>query len=621
MLYSYHKVDGDMESLIGRYWKELQQKIVSEQVFYLFVMLIFSEGCRCMKGIAYSGKFTQKSFKMSFEDVYDYDFKVAVHRFSEKVDWVLVENDEEIQRILGDVGNYISTYMRNGVCGKGEGITERMDVLLQAVLELEGWSGTYQSTPASVQKLVAELLSGSQAKHMLDLCCGTGLYGLTLYHKLSRENPALTFCGIEVEPVLCDIADINLYLHGVERGRIVKTDLLALPRSTVEELADLIVMDIPRGNNVAETYDRRDYRLIHFDKQHIYSDWIFIQDALYRLNVKGRAAVLATSGALIRLNEKGLREQIVLSDWLEAVITLPSNLYPRMGIGTELLIFNKNKRPERREKILFIDISSYYKNEKRNMCAVTEEGIYIAGKCYRHGTELSGISVMLKSTDLDADTCSFKPIQYIQLKEEERLDSNTTVEDIADIIRGSQTLTKIAEQEKGTACFINIKDIQDGRIIYETAERIQEGHPAYKEKFRVREDDILLTSKGSVIKAAVVGANPPPAFISGNITLLRVDERKYDPYILLEYLYSGQGQLALERIQSGTTIRILSNASIKKMKVPEYDKEHMKVIGKQLKQNRERYFSEQKRLTESYQKERQKLLEILKEEKDGKDFY
>lgn len=73
------------------------------------------------------------------------------------------------------------------------------------------------------------------------------------------------------------------------------------------------------------------------------ADWIFIQDALCRLGENGCAAILATTGALIRMNEKFFRERIVLHDWLDAVIILPPNLYPRERTGTELLIFRKKK--------------------------------------------------------------------------------------------------------------------------------------------------------------------------------------------------------------------------------------------------------------------------------------
>lgn len=110
---------------------------------------------------------------------------------------------------------------------------------------------------------------------------------------------------------------------------------------------------------------------------------------------------------------------------------------------------------------------------------------------------------------------------------------------------------------------------------------------------------------------AAVEDSPPEAYISGNITMLRIKDGKYDPYVLFEYLKSKQGRMALERIQSGTTIRILSNTSLGRLKIPRFDPEVMKSIGKKLKENQDAYYREEKLLTERFEKERQRLLNEL----------
>ena len=132
--------------------------------------------------------------------------------------------------------------------------------------------------------------------------------------------------------------------------------------------------------------------------------------------------------------------------------------------------------------------------------------------------------------------------------------------------QGITASEEIGHYGKWSSVFINIKDIQNARLEFGQADRIQRTSSVCKAKFRISKDDILLTSKGAVLKAAIVEANPPEAYISGNITMIRVDQRKYDPYVLFEFLISEQGQIALERIQSGTTIRIISNASLQTLK-------------------------------------------------------
>ena len=113
------------------------------------------------------------------------------------------------------------------------------------------------------------------------------------------------------------------------------------------------------------------------------------------------------------------------------------------------------------------------------------------------------------------------------------------------------------------------------------------------------------------MKLAIVEDYPPEAYISGNLTLIRVNPEKYHPYVLFEYLNSRQGQISLERIQSGTTIRILSNASLQKLKIPEYNLEKMREIGKGLKENQTVFYREKYMLEKQYENKRKHLLKEL----------
>ncbi len=224
---------------------------------------------------------------------------------------------------------------------------------------------------------------------------------------------------------------------------------------------------------------------------------------------------------------------------------------------------------------------------------------------------MEGISAVCDKTKLEEEYCSFKPIQYIHHAEEWEFDSNIVLEDIAEVIRGAQVARKTDVIEKGGAYFINIKDIRDKRLRLENADHVSRENSVCKEKYKIRQEDILITSKGTALKLAIVEDSPPEAYISGNITMIRVNRSKYNPYVLFEYLNSKQGQIALERIQSGTTIRILSNASLKKLKIPQYNETFMEEIGGQLKRNQLDFYREERLLRERFENERHRLLKKL----------
>ncbi|RAP37952.1 hypothetical protein B1207_02895 [Legionella quinlivanii] len=95
------------------------------------------------------------------------------------------------------------------------------------------------------------------------------------------------------------------------------------------------------------------------------SDSLWIQHSLYHLNENGRAILLMPQGWLFRGGyDAQLRDFLLESDLIEAVIGLPSGLLKITNIPTVLLIFNKNK--VNKKVVHFIDASQMGANIKRN---------------------------------------------------------------------------------------------------------------------------------------------------------------------------------------------------------------------------------------------------------------
>lgn len=607
MIYEFEKV-----------WNELRKKLTDEQIFSLFTMLLFS----CSQGqemieLKDSAKISKHHLNSIIEHEQSIfsEYKEAFKRISARLDWEMINANQEALCILyhlqSDLLNYPGIKQDSIPDTSSQMLLDNLGVLFEEILRIAGRAGIFVETPESIRYLIEELMSPMNSQNIADFCCGSGGLGLNLW-KRHAKNGSNTFPYFtDVDSMACDVTRINLYMHGITSGYVIQRDLLAFLEDDKTGHFDLLVMDIPRGRNSSQLYNYNDIRISNFDRKSIYSDWVFIQDALYHLKEQGYAIIIATTSTLIRSNETILRKQIIEKDWLEAVITLPPNLYLNTRTGTELLIFNKNKSDERRGKVLFIDISKYCYRSQRNAYSISERGHAYACDIYFNYKEKDGISAIQEISMIDSNTCSFKPLQYIQQKDEPDNKGTICLKDVSQIMRGAQVSTQNRDAESGNAYFINIKDIQNNRVLYETADRIQPGHQAYKEKFCIYEDDILITSKGTAIKMAIVEAKPPLAFISGNITIIRVDKDKYDPYVLFEYLDSKFGRIALERIQSGTTIRILNNRNLQELKIPEYRLERMRKVGMHLKENRKELFMAQQKLLKDYEREKRALLELI----------
>lgn len=585
-----------MQQRIEEIWRELKRKVPLEQIFYLSLVLAFCQNQRKEKG-----KITQAGVKEVLERIQGYNLRVAFTRTFQFIRWEILD-DKDIEEMFQIEVSLFREYLEKG--GK-------LSELFQMIFAQAGKWDVYAPTPTEVRKLIVDILGFHKAHRIADFCCGGAGLGLELWKRLTIRNKEVSFHGEELNRNLCDAAQLYFSAYEVPDGEIEERDILTIPDTAESQSYDIIVLDIPRGQNVTEVYDEKDPRLLCFNKKNIYSDWIFIQDVLYRLKKTGTAAVLVTPGALTRVNEEILREQIVVNDWLEAVITLPENLYSKYYAGTELLIFNKDKESSRKGKVIFIDISKEFKRQGRRTVEITEAGLLQVREIFVHSWEVKGVSAVCSREQIQKNQYSFKPSQYIQQEDEWEFVSELVLEDIAQITRGAQVPKRADVVEDGDVYFLNIKDIQEKRIQYEGADKVRSTNSVCKGKYRIQKDDILITSKGTALKLAIVEDYSPEAYISGNLTLIRVNPEKYHPYVLFEYLNSRQGQISLERIQSGTTIRILSNASLQKLKIPEYHLEKMREIGKELKENQTVFYREKYMLEKQYENKRKHLLKEL----------
>ncbi len=597
-------------NILEKKWSILANKLPDIQVFNIFLALLMRSwmsssqrqvGYPSQRQVKYEN-FTKENFCTAFRHISEYDFKEIIVRFADKIEWQLVEYDQEIQENIADVERI---FLRNAELKHN---SESLNIILEAA----GNRGLYITTPRSIDLLMCELFQNVKARRIAEFCCGVSKLGIDLWKAMEEKTEDASYCGIELDVTLCYISELFLFLNGIYSRQIIQKDIL-MPPSGQREMYEFIVMDVPRGRIKSDNYSMLDPRLEHFREKKIYNDWVYIQDVLYHLDDNGYAAILATSGVVVRANERNLRKYIIEKDWLEAVITLPVNLYPNTRTGTELLIFHKEKSIDRKDKILFVDISGYYYRSSRNSYAISQEGICQAVNIFRNYIEVEGISTIKEASEVEKCNYSFKPIQYMQSVSDQKND--VAMQDIAEVYRGFSALNRDVIDENGTVYFLNIKDIQDGFIDFESAEKMSTNNAACKEKYRIREDDILITTKGTSIKISIVGEKPPEAYISGNITLIRVMSKQYHPEILYEYLASRNGREELERIQSGTTIKLINNSNLREMRVPLYSWEQQKDLGDALKSKRVTYLRQSRELYKQYEEDRNKLLNLLWQDK------
>ncbi len=77
--------------------------------------------------------------------------------------------------------------------------------------------------------------------------------------------------------------------------------------------------------------------------------------------------------------ESNIRRWLIESDWLEAIIALPLNLFYNTGIATYIWVLTNRKPAHRKGKVQLIDASQWYKPLRKNLgkknCELSEEDI------------------------------------------------------------------------------------------------------------------------------------------------------------------------------------------------------------------------------------------------------
>lgn len=261
-----------------------------------------------------------------------------------------------------------------------------------------------------------------------------------------------------------------------------------------------------------------------------------------------------------------------------------------------------------------MDLSRYTSRKNRYQNELSED---ILRHLERTGSQekfSADSSIYVTENEIEKNDYSWNPILY--LRKENDAEPGILLSEVADITRGIQFDLKNAgaNTEKGDYFFINIKDLENGRINYGSCSRI-ECNGKWLGKYDIIEDDILITAKGSALKIAIAGSDWRPSFISSNISRIRADREKYHPYLIYEFLNSEEGRLTLERIQSGTTIRVLNPSSVRTIRLPAVEPAFSMRYGEALKKNQEDFKKGMTYLTRKYERQRQKILSKIKHDK------
>ena len=283
---------------------------------------------------------------------------------------IVSEKNKRLSDILNGINSInFGNFEENDIDAFGDAY----EFLISNYASNAGKSGGEFFTPQTVSKLLARLVMVGKDKinKVYDPTCGSG--SLLLQMKKQYEDHILEdgFFGQEINMTNYNLARMNMFLHNINYNNfdIKRGDTLLNPQHLEEKPFDAIVSNPPYS---VKWVGDGDPTLINDDRfapagklaPKSKADFAFIMHSLNHLSNKGRAAIVCFPGIFYRGGaEKTIRQYLVDNNFVEAVISLPDNLFFGTSIATTILVLAKNKLEN---KTLFIDASKEFKKETNN---------------------------------------------------------------------------------------------------------------------------------------------------------------------------------------------------------------------------------------------------------------
>jgi type I restriction enzyme M protein len=252
------------------------------------------------------------------------------------------------------------------------------EFLINMFAESAGKKGGDFYTPRDVIRMMVRILNPTPGMSIYDPTCGSG--GMLIisreYIEQSGGDPTnLRLCGQVNDPSAWSICKINMLLHGVRGADIKLEDTLLHPlhREGGElERFDRVIANPPFSQNYTKSnmeFPER-YRWGWCPTSGKKADLMFAQHMLAVCKPGGMVSTVMPHGVLFRGGaEKEIRKKFLQQDLIEAIVSLPQNLFYGAGIPACILIMrsnitghtpNPNKPESRRGRVLFINADAEY---------------------------------------------------------------------------------------------------------------------------------------------------------------------------------------------------------------------------------------------------------------------
>jgi type I restriction enzyme M protein len=317
------------------------------------------------------------------------------------------------------------------------------EYLIKQFADEGGKKGGEFYTPTEVVKVMVNLLKPQEGDRIYDPTCGSGgmlIQSIRYIKEHGGNNKNISLYGQEINLSTWAICKMNMLLHGAKGADIRKGDTIREPKhieNGVLKTYDKVLANPPfslknwgREEASADEFNRFSYGL----PPKSYGDLAFISHMVASLNVKGKMASVVPHGVLFRGGaEKKIRTGFLKDDLIEAVIGLPQNIFYGTGIPAAIIVINKNKDEDRKNKVLFIDSSNDFGKEKvKNI--LRDEDIEKIVKTFDEYKDVEKYASVVDLKTIEENDYNLNISRYVDTTEPEpEVDIDLVLEDIREL--------------------------------------------------------------------------------------------------------------------------------------------------------------------------------------------
>ncbi|TLD86721.1 N-6 DNA methylase [Helicobacter sp. MIT 05-5294] len=419
------------------------------------------------------------------------------------------------------------------------------------------------ATPAEINALVCGLLHLQKNESIYNPCCGMGswLLSLSAHHKECR------FFGVDIHPKLIGIAKVLAALLGFKNCYLEVADIF-------KESAKFKEISNPQkqSKNSSNKFDKifchppllthlnlkapKDSPLAPYTKTA--PEIPFLDFAL--CNFEKKAIFIIRSVLLNKPIGERLRQYLIESGLIEAIIELPTNIFPhQMGEFCLLVLSPNNKR------VFFMDAQSFYLKEGKYNKLIKQEEILDLFALKQN----SDITCLRDYQALDLE--NLKPSYYMQFQNSNHSKQTAVLlgQFIEKCYRGVRIET---QQDKDLlGCYdLGIKDFANYGFSNAFDDYVLKPNLKRLHELKVQPYDLLLSMRGVAPKVAIIGSNAAQKIVLPNagILVLRVKDSRI-ARALYFYFLSFEGHSMLSKIYQSNNERV-GEKELKEMPLPNW---------------------------------------------------